>query len=125
VLEPTRILEEAATALEYLPTGGRTPLAHALEVARGYVTPSTLMILLTDGRANVPIGGGDPWQEAMQLASQMHCPALVIDTETASQPLGQSLELARALGARYVSIENLSDSDELLIALSQMPRTKR
>jgi magnesium chelatase subunit D len=122
VLEPTRILDEVATALEYLPTGGRTPLAHAFEVARGYVTASTVMILLTDGRANVAVGGGDPWQEAMHLAGQIHCAALVIDTETASQPLGQSRELARALGARYVSIENLSESDELLIALNQIRR---
>jgi magnesium chelatase subunit D len=122
VLEPTRVLDEVATALEYLPTGGRTPLAHALDLARSYVTPSTLMVLLTDGRANVAMGAGDPWQEAMQLASQLHCAALVIDTETASQPLGQSLELARALGARYVSIENLAESDELVIALSQLPR---
>jgi magnesium chelatase subunit D len=124
VLEPTRILEEVATALEYLPTGGRTPLAHALDLARSYVTPSTLMVLLTDGRANVAAGSGDPWQEAMQLASELHCASLVIDTESPSQALGQSLELARAMGARCVSIENLAESDELVIALTQMARTQ-
>jgi magnesium chelatase subunit D len=118
VVEPTRVLDEVASALEYLPTGGRTPLAHALELARGYVTPSTLMVLITDGRANVGIGAGDPWQEAMQKAGEVGCAALVIDTEGAAQPLGRSGELARFLGGRCVSIGDIGESDELLISLS-------
>jgi magnesium chelatase subunit D len=121
VLEPTRILLEAMIALEYLPTGGRTPLAHALDLARTLITPSTLLILLTDGRANVPLRNGDPWQEALEVASQLHCPALVIDTEIAAQPLGQSRKLADALGGRCVALENLAESDELAIALQQVP----
>jgi magnesium chelatase subunit D len=32
LLEPSRSLHEASTALEYLPTGGRTPLADALHI---------------------------------------------------------------------------------------------
>jgi magnesium chelatase subunit D len=121
VLEPTRILQEATIALEYLPTGGRTPLAHALDLARTFITPSTLLILLTDGRANVPLRNGDPWQEALEVASQLHCPALVIDTEIAAQPLGQSRKLADALGGRCVALENLAESEELAIALQQVP----
>ena len=121
VLEPTRILQEATIALEYLPTGGRTPLAHALDLARTLMTPSTLLILLTDGRANVPLRNGDPWQEALEVASQLHCPALVIDTEVAAQPLGQSRKLADALGGRCVALENLAESEELAIALQQVP----
>ena len=121
VLEPTRILQEATIALEYLPTGGRTPLAHALDLARTFITPSTLLILLTDGRANVALRNGDPWQEALEAASQLHCPALVIDTEIAAQPLGQSRKLADALGGRYVALENLAESEEWGIALQQVP----
>jgi magnesium chelatase subunit D len=121
VLEPTRILQEATIALEYLPTGGRTPLAHALDLARTFITPSTLLILLTDGRANVSLRNGDPWQEALEVASQLHCPALVIDTEVAAQPLGQSRKLADALGGRCVALENLAESEELAIALQQVP----
>jgi magnesium chelatase subunit D len=121
VLEPTRILQEATIALEYLPTGGRTPLTHALDLARTFITPSTLLILLTDGRANVPLRNGDPWQEALEAASQLHCPALVIDTEIAEQPLGQSRKLAEALGGRYVALENLAESEEWGIALQQVP----
>ncbi len=109
LLEPTRIMDEAITALEYLPTGGRTPLAHALHLARSYVTPSTLLILLTDGRANVALHLADPWQEALEIAGELRCNALVIDTENAAQALGQSRKLADALGARYVTLASLHD----------------
>jgi magnesium chelatase subunit D len=125
VLEPTRTMNDAITALEYLPTGGRTPLAHALDLARSYVTASTLLILLTDGRANVPLRTGDPWQEAMEIASQLRCPALVIDTENAAQSLRQSRELAEALQAEYVSLENLPDRDDLIIDLQRLPGAPR
>jgi magnesium chelatase subunit D len=125
VLEPTRTMNDAITALEYLPTGGRTPLAHALDLARSYVTPSTVLILLTDGRANVPLRMSDPWQEAMEIARQLRCPALVIDTEKAAQSLGQSRKLAEALGAEYVALENLEDSDNLVIALQRLPGAPR
>jgi magnesium chelatase subunit D len=124
VLEPSRTMNDAITALEYLPTGGRTPLAHALDLARSYVTPSTLLILLTDGRANVPLRASDPWQEAIEIASQLRCPALVIDTEGAAQSVGQSRKLAEALGAEYVALENLQESD-LIIALQRSPGARR
>jgi magnesium chelatase subunit D len=114
VLEPTQMVSDAISALEYLPTGGRTPLAHALDLARTYITPSTLLILLTDGRANVALGTGDPWQEALEIASRLSCRALVIDTENAAQPLGRSLKLAEALGARYLALGDLQESDRLL-----------
>jgi magnesium chelatase subunit D len=115
VLEPTQIVSDAMSTLEYLPTGGRTPLAHALDLARTYLTPSTLLILLTDGRANVALGTGDPWLEALEVASSLGCRALVIDTENVAQPLGRSLKLAEALGARYFVLGDLQESDRLLI----------
>lgn len=121
VLEPTRTMADATAALEYLPTGGRTPLAHALDLARSYITPSTLLVLLTDGRANVALGTGDPWREAIEIASGLRCAALVIDTENAAQPLRRSLELAEALGAQYIALEDLGDSDKVAITLQRLP----
>jgi len=117
LLEPTRIMADATAALEYLPTGGRTPLAHALDLARTYITTSTLLILLTDGRANVALRAGDPWQEALDVASELRCSALVIDTEPTAQPLGRSRQLADALAARYVALEALLESSDLAINL--------
>jgi magnesium chelatase subunit D len=115
ILEPTQVLPDALAALEYLPTGGRTPLAAALDQARGYLTPATLLILLTDGRANIPLHGGDPWQEALDAAQLMSCNAIVVDTETAVQRLGQCEELAKILGARYLSLEELAQNENFLI----------
>src|SRR6202021_19263 len=48
VLEPTSNLTDAFTTLEYLPTGGRTPLAHGLELCKSYVTPKTVLVVMTD-----------------------------------------------------------------------------
>jgi len=115
LLEPSRMLQDAVTALEYLPTGGRTPLAHALHLAKTYLTPSALLILLSDGRANVPLQGGDPWQEALQVCEQLHCKALVVDTEDAALPIGRVLELARALKATSVTLRDIEKINALEI----------
>ena len=115
LLEPTQVLPDALAALEYLPTGGRTPLAAALDRARGYLTPSTLLVLLTDGRANLAQHGGDPWQEALDVARTIDCSTLVVDTETAANRLGQCAELATILGARYLSLEELADLEHVAV----------
>lgn len=115
ILEPTEVLPDAVAALEYLPTGGRTPLAAALHQAKSYITPSTLVVLLSDGRANIAIDGGDPWQEALAVARSMACSAVVVDTEIGEQRLGQCAELAETLGARYVSLEEFGEMEHLSI----------
>ncbi len=116
LLEPSRSLHEAATALEYLPTGGRTPLAHALDLAKSYLTPSTVLVLLTDGRANVPVQNGDPWQEALDLAGQIKTPAVVIDTEDSAERIGRPVKLAEALAARYVRLESPELKEDIVFA---------
>jgi magnesium chelatase subunit D len=125
VLEPTRTLQEAVAAFEYLPTGGRTPLAHALDLARRYLTAATVLILLTDGRANVAVGAGDPWQEALEIASEIKTPALVIDTESSSERLGRPRKLAEVLAAEYVCLENLDVQEEIVLALQRLPMEAR
>jgi magnesium chelatase subunit D len=121
LLEPTSVLQEATIALEYLPTGGRTPLAHALGLAQTYLTPSTVLILLTDGRANVPLGVSDPWQDALDIASQIKSPALVIDTEKSSERFGRPLALAEILGAEYVQLDSSELNDKAVFALQRLP----
>jgi magnesium chelatase subunit D len=116
ILEPTQILPDALATLEYLPTGGRTPLAAALQLAGTQLTDETVLILLTDGRANVALNGGDPWQEAVDIARQITCKAIVVDTEIAEQRLGQCSKLADTLGARYLSLDELGEIDNLSIA---------
>jgi magnesium chelatase subunit D len=120
LLEPTRNLEDVTAVLEYLPTGGRTPLAHALDLAQNYITPTTILVLLTDGRANVPLGAGEPWKEALEIASQIRTPALVIDTESSNERLGRPRELAEILAAEYVTLDNLELNDDVVLAVQRL-----
>jgi magnesium chelatase subunit D len=125
VLEPTEMLADAMAVLEYIPTGGRTPLTAALHRAQSYLTPTTLLILLTDGRANVPLHGGDPWQEALHTARHMSCTAVVVDTEAVAERLGQCAMLAETLGARYLSLGELTEIEHLSIETERIkPQTR-
>lgn len=110
VLEPTRSLDAAHASLVYLPTGGRTPLADGLELAAGYITDASALVLLTDGRANVPSRSDDAWADALAAASAIRCPALVIDSEVGPTPLGRARELADAMRASYAPLDRLDDA---------------
>jgi len=125
VLEPTSNLTDAFTTLEYLPTGGRTPLAHGLELSRSYLTPKTVLIVMTDGRANYPLHGGDPWQEALGIAAELKCVALVVDTEISTNPLGHSRTLAEALHAQCLSLDELATTADLTVELVSSPQITR
>jgi magnesium chelatase subunit D len=120
ILEPTHSMRDALTALEYLPTGGRTPLAHALELAQHYLTPATILILITDGRANVPLANGEPWQEALEVATRLKTPTLVIDTEQSMERLGHPRRLAVVLGAEYVSLESLELNADVTLVIQRL-----
>ncbi len=119
-LAPTASVETAGRRLFDLPTGGRTPLAAGLlcalaqarrETARDpRVTP--LLILLTDGKPNVPLSENDPWAEALDTARRIsNTPGLrwaVVDTDQASYlDFGLAYRLAEALGAAYVKLDHL------------------
>ncbi|MGD0443341.1 MAG: ATP-binding protein [Edaphobacter sp.] len=118
VLEPTSNVTDAFTTLEYLPTGGRTPLAHGLELSRTYLTPKTLLLVMTDGVANYPLRGGDPLQEALDVAKELKCVALVVDTEISRNPAGQSRILAEALHGRCLSLDELMTAGDSIIELA-------
>jgi magnesium chelatase subunit D len=117
VLEPTSNLADATTALEYLPTGGRTPLGHGLALAKSYVTPKTILVVMTDGHANFPLYGDDPWQDAITAAGGFNCPALVVNTETSEHPIGRTSILADALHARCLSLDQLGAIADLTVEL--------
>lgn len=118
LLAPTHRVELAEQGLHELPTGGRTPLPHALQLALETVdktnprdTAPPLLILLSDGKANVPLAGGDPWQETVALAgllAERGVAALVLDTETGYLRLGRARQIAQALRAEYLTLEELS-----------------
>jgi magnesium chelatase subunit D len=115
LVEPTPMLGDAQRALEYMPTGGRTPLAHALELAATYTTDATVLVLLTDGHANVPSRSDDPWADAIAAASAIRCPSLVVDSEDIHQATGKSRELADAMRGTYVRLTELDQASMLRI----------
>ena len=118
LLAPTRSVERAEQGLRALPTGGRTPLPHALQLAletleqAGDNMAQPLLVLLTDGRANVAlVDGGDPWRESLALAELLAgrgVPSLVLDTEAGFLRLGRAAQLAQVLGAECLTLEALS-----------------
>jgi magnesium chelatase subunit D len=121
LLPPTASVELAERALRQLPTGGRTPLAHALMRANELLRQERLshpeyrplLVLLSDGRANVglPEGAGDPWQQALCAAGELAASgvaALFLDTEAGLVRLGRGRELAQALAAEHLPLEDLS-----------------
>jgi len=113
LLPPTRSLVRAKRAMTGLPGGGGTPLALALKMAceqatqlqRQGVTP--ILVVLSDGRANVNLQGfgGRPQAQAdAQLWAaqwrQTGHRALWIDTSL--QPDAQVQNMARIMGGSYM-----------------------
>ncbi|GAC1466986.1 MAG: putative cobaltochelatase [Isosphaeraceae bacterium] len=119
-LPPTRSVRTAARLLVDLPVGGLTPLAKGLSVAGSLVTTtlrrepglSPLIVLLSDGRGNVPLqAGGNPFLDVLKLVRQLAAAkvrGLVIDTETGAVRLGRAQEIARNWGAEARPLDNLA-----------------
>ncbi|UQN08584.1 VWA domain-containing protein [Deinococcus sp. QL22] len=99
----------AEDAIRTAPTGGRTPLAHALQLAADLLAGQRLaeLVLFTDGRANVPLTpASDPWTDTLTAAAGLRGKAaLVVDTEAGQVRLGRAAQLARILGATLQVLE--------------------
>jgi magnesium chelatase subunit D len=112
VLPFTRHIARIEQALRSVPTGGRTPLARALLDAASLLQTRdpALLVLLTDGRANVAADGADPWEQALAACRELRtgcAGALVIDCESGPIVLGRARVLAQALGAECVALDAL------------------
>lgn len=115
LLPPTRSLVRARRSLAGLPGGGGTPLAAGIEAATALADAerrrgiSPLIVLLTDGRANLARSGATgreaASEDALLAARQLRAArlqALLIDTSP--QPRDQARQLAEAMGARYLPL---------------------
>jgi magnesium chelatase subunit D len=115
LLPPTRSLVRAKRCLAALPGGGGTPLATGIDAAatladgvrRRGDTP--LVVLLTDGRANVALdgSGGRPKAEADASAAARRLRAggaAVLLIDTSPQPHPQAARLAADLQATYLPL---------------------
>ncbi|MGA6993563.1 MAG: VWA domain-containing protein, partial [Candidatus Deferrimicrobiaceae bacterium] len=143
VVPPTGSASLAAMQLTWLASGGTTPLSigmfaavKTLEVEK-VRDPGRkpLLVLITDGRANVAYVGGEPLEEAVRMGKiirRMGVTSLVIDTDRMMMgpaALRASMEatekakktrgifsggpaktVADAMGAKYLSLAEMSQS---------------
>lgn len=118
VLKPTASVYTASKCLADLPTGGRTPLASGLkEALEGILNYKSLnknaiplLVLISDGRANASINGGDPVEEAKMFARKIKdhkIKTIVIDTEQSFISFGMVKQIADELDAKYLKLEDI------------------
>jgi magnesium chelatase subunit D len=113
LLPPTRSLVRAKRSLAGMPGGGGTPLAAGIDAALALAEPirrhgeTCVVILLTDGRANVARDGAGgrmrAEEDALAAARSLRAAglaALVLDI--APQPQALAGRLAAEMGAQYL-----------------------
>jgi magnesium chelatase subunit D len=120
ILPFTHSIEIAQRHLAHLPTGGKTPLPHALKLAMEVLKQEKarhpqdafLLVLVTDGRANLSLSGRQPMEEVKELAAPfktLGINSLILDTEAFAPclDLGCLPELSRLMGGVYHSLSTL------------------
>jgi magnesium chelatase subunit D len=115
LLRPTGSGEIARARLDGLVAAGATPLASALELAHDVAAGRTgdralapLVVVVTDGRATR--GGDDPVAAAHRAAARIardRMPAVVVDAEVGPARLGLARDLALAMAAEHVLLDDL------------------
>jgi len=112
LLAPTRSVELAKRLVDALPAGGGTPISagvmKAIELARLariQGMPRAMLVLFTDGRANVTLSGSrtssDELEHLGRLLKVEGITPVVIDTKSRFVVSGEGQALSVMLGARY------------------------
>lgn len=115
LLPPTRALARARRELAALPGGGGTPLATGLDAARELAADverrgmTAVIVLMTDGRANIARDGTPGHEKAQQEAMaasklfRMHdWRCVLIDTSVRPRP--RARDIADSMGAQYLPL---------------------
>jgi magnesium chelatase subunit D len=135
LLPPTNSVDLAQVYLQQMPTGGRTPLSRALFLALDVLDTEhlkdsesvPLVVLLSDGRANVDVReNGSTSEDSKAVANifrDKRIPAVVIDTEIGFVKLGLAQELAENMGAQYINLESLRSGGIVDTVKSQIPNS--
>lgn len=136
LLAPTRSVELAKRLVDALPAGGGTPLSagvvKAIElsrISRLRGTSQTMLVLFTDGRANVALGDGHArgtrstiGEELEQLGALLgseEISSVVVDTKSRFVSSGEGEALARMLGGRYFYLPR-DDAESVFDAISSI-----
>ncbi|MEJ5366491.1 MAG: VWA domain-containing protein [Desulfosoma sp.] len=118
LLPITHNIRDAASAVDALPVGGRTPLALGLHLGLRLLVqekrknPETVpvMLLFSDGRPNMSAFGADPVDETFHYAREVRrhgIQAVFVDTELDPMAGGCAYEIARRMGAVYLPVDRL------------------
>lgn len=122
ILAPTRSVEVAKRIVDSLPAGGATPIAAALvealslaRLARSQGLSRAMLLLFTDGRANVGLqaeGRKEPSRGAESIPEELrrigrvleteNIEAVVIDTRPKFVSTGEGQALAELIGGRFL-----------------------
>jgi magnesium chelatase subunit D len=120
----THSIEIAQRYLRDLPTGGKTPLPQGLAMAielikkerSKYPKDAFLLVLISDGKANISLTGEPPMTEVRELAAQIKVlgvNSLVLNTERFAPclDLGGLPEISQLMGAAHYTIDKLKARD--------------
>ncbi|KAK9817839.1 hypothetical protein WJX72_002918 [[Myrmecia] bisecta] len=152
LLPPSKSISMARRRLDSLPCGGGSPLAHGLSTAvRVGINAQSqgdcgriMVVLLTDGRANVSLaksnadpdamaeGAPKPSQEQLReevldMAKRLNASGfklLVIDTENKFVSTGFAEEISKAAAGKYYYLPNASDAAIAAAASGAMAEAK-
>jgi len=129
LLAPTQSVEAAKRQLETLPTGGATPLNDALrraqalieEVRRTGAYTEALVIVIGDGRGNIPARTPEPdgnlsrtdairreLEDLARVYAASNIRLVVFDTQNRFVSRGEARQLAELFGGRYIYLPRLS-----------------
>lgn len=133
VLPPTNSVFLADRRLVDLAAGGRTPLAAGLHLAGETIQryahgAAPVVVLVTDGKANVARQGHDPWTSALRAAGHLRhqrVAAAVVDADWGSVHLGLSQALADALGGAVLRLLPPPDAADPIPAASLASAVQR
>ena len=122
MLPPTNNIDLAEKALAKLPTGGKTPLPHALLTALNLVksqqrihsnTIEPIIALITDGKANVSLGGNIRKEitEICRKIRENNIHLAVIDVSENPFTPNYISDIIEAANAKHIKIETLTNSE--------------
>jgi len=130
LLPPTNNIDLAEKALAKLPTGGKTPLPHALLTALNLVKSEKevcsknikpIIVLITDGKANVSLGGKIR-EEIIGISRKIkenNIHLAVIDVSEDPYTPNYISDIIEAANAKHIKIENLT-STEIQRSITQL-----
>ena len=131
LLPLTNSVELAQKRLQTMPTGGKTPLSRGLLLGFEVLDRALkqdpevipLMVLLTDGQANVAMGDLPPQAESYALAdfiATQQIRAVVIDTEHPVFERGLARQLAQHLQGHYHRLDDLPEGGLVELVRSEL-----